>query len=90
MNYVSTKELRTNFNSIKTQVESGKTFILLHRSKPVMRLKPIKGVKRLSKEEKLDRDLKKIDELSGSFSFGRGRTPKQMNEDYEKEVYQKL
>lgn len=44
MQTVSTKELRTNFQTVLDQVEQGAEFTIIHRSKPRARLTPLQPI----------------------------------------------
>ncbi|MBI3442414.1 MAG: hypothetical protein HY007_01470 [Candidatus Sungbacteria bacterium] len=43
---ISVKELRTRFPAIRREIEQGTRFILLHRSRPVGELGPVKITQR--------------------------------------------
>jgi antitoxin (DNA-binding transcriptional repressor) of toxin-antitoxin stability system len=67
-NLLSVKELRTAFPLVQKKLLAGQSFILLHRSKPIAKLNPIKAQEAISgldfwanpKEENLIKN-KKID-----------------------------
>lgn len=43
MHAISVKELRTKFPFVRSELEKGTTFLIIHKSKPIAELKPLNG-----------------------------------------------
>jgi len=73
MQIISTKQLRNEFENVRSLLEEGESILLIHRSQPLARIEPIE--KRLSKKRLLNQ-LKKI---AGGLKLGRDLTPKKIS-----------
>lgn len=96
INIISVKQLRENFNKVKEGVKKGQRFLLIYRSQPLAEIKPVtkKRKSRSKKEESIESKLEKVRKLAGGFNFGKGLTPKQINQlidnQYDEEVKKML
>lgn len=96
MNIVSVKQLRENFGQIKEGIENGLSYLLIYRSQPLAEIRPVDKGKEspLSKEERIKRDVAKVEKLAGGLNLGRGLTPEEINRmidaEYEKDFRKML
>lgn len=89
MNFVSTKDLRQKFPSIKKALEQGESFLLLYRSAPIAEIRPF--LSNPKNDRTTNAKLKTIDKIAGTFTYN--NAPKDLNIDtvindaYEKSLH---
>ncbi len=84
---ISITNFRRNAGNYLDQLELGNSFTIIRDSAPVAKLVPVTNQPSAST---LAQDLAKIKKLAGGFKLGKGRTPKQMNQDYDRMYDQML
>lgn len=77
INMISVKELRENFDKLKTDLEDGKSFILLYRSKPLAEIKPFK--QKESDEMTISNKIALVKKLAGGIDIPIQLNPEDIN-----------
>jgi len=83
MNIISVKQLRENFGFLKSELEQGKSFLLMYRSRPLAQLKPVKQKKFPSTQAQIKKNLELVKRLAGGIRLGKFAkevTPEKINE----------
>ncbi len=78
---ISTKELRENFDFVRSVLASGQSLTLIYRSKPIARLKPI--------ESAVHSGAVSIRRLAGGVKLKTQLKPKELNRLYNRSLYDK-
>lgn len=88
---ISVKQLRQKFEMVRESLAAGHSFTLVYRSQPFATLQPMDNQldQPELRRERIKNNLEKLEKIAGGLKLGRGRTPSQMNKDYEKS-YEKL
>lgn len=89
MNIISVKQLRENFGALKSELEQGKSFLLMYRSQPLAELKPVKQKKFPASKAQIKRNIEKVRKLAGGFHLGKDLTPEKINQIND-EKYERL
>lgn len=93
MKIISVKQLRQNFLAVKEGLDAGQSYMVMYRSRLLGHLiPPSEGTGDLlsedSEQQKIQRKLKKLRQLSRGVDLGPGHDAKEMNEGYDREIYE--
>jgi hypothetical protein len=93
MKIISVKQLRQNFLSVKEGLDAGQRYMVMYRSRLLGHLIPPseETAELLSgdtEQQKIQRKLKKLRQLSRGLDLGPGQDAREMNEAYDREIYE--
>ncbi len=77
INMISVKQLRQNFDKLKTDLEHGKSFILLYRSQPLAEIRPFRPEK--SDDMTMSNKIALIEKLAGGIDLPVSLQPEDIN-----------
>ena len=87
MNIISMKQLREDFSSVKQRLQAGEELLLIYRSQPLAKIRPVGKRKKTLKKKDY---VKIIEKLAGGFKLGANLTPEKLNKIYDKQYEEML
>lgn len=66
MHAISVKELREKFPFVRSELKKGESFLIIHKSKPIAELKPLKNGNGEIFIEEIDEDFRNMEKIQMS------------------------